>query len=269
MSATDGIASAEALEMPPHPSLLLGRIFDSPQSELERRGGLVNASYAGIDLADRESVDTAWRSITPFNRLSSMASALYLPVEAAWRRHGTDMESIARLEHRRWNAFHEAMGFRPMSRETLRTRFAAARRGGEAFWNRDGRAVAVDADDAEQCARYARFDGPDCMGCGWRHLCLVSWDRIDEVGDWYAALSPEVRPRDFKQDDRNVVALLDRFGDDWLDRILRDDDGHGTVIERLLSITPETAMRGFVERYRGDGTITPSEQQDQQGRTSV
>lgn len=229
----------------------------SDNSLSAHRGALVNASYAGIDLNDRSAVETAWDSITEFNRLSSMASALYLPIEAAWRRHGADMESIARLEHRRWNAFHEALGVRPMDRDTLRARFAAARRGGEAFWNRDGRAVPVDADDVEQCARYARFDGPDCMDCGWRHLCLVPWERLDEVGEWYAALSPDVRPRDFKQADRDVVSLLDRFGDDWLDRTLRDGYGEDgptpapTTIERLLAITPETAMSVFAARRRG------------------
>lgn len=74
------------------------------------------------------------------------------------------------------------MGIRPMDRDTLRECFETTRRG-KAFWNHAGRAMPVDADDTEQYARYARFNGLDCMDCGWRHLYLAPWDRLDEIGE--------------------------------------------------------------------------------------
>lgn len=219
--------------------------------ELANRAKLVNAFYCGIAPTDEAAIEHAWHGLDVFPRISSMASACYLPVEAARSRRGVGEEELARIEHRRWTAFHLAIGFNAMSRSTLEQRYSRAR-GGNACWRRHGRSVPVDMSDREQCGRYARCDGPDCMGCGWEHLCLVPWDRLDETSRWYAALDSKLSPRDFKQADRDVVRLVETFGDAWL---------QGEDVAALALIEPDDAMRAFVratwKRTCGYEEMTP------------
>ena len=235
-------------------------LFGDREQLLERAKG-INACYCGIDVDDRAAVDAAWESLDDFPRRSSEASALYLPVEAARARLGADTEEIAQLEHRRWNAFYEAEGFSPMDRATLEERFRTALDGkalrakGEADeTGEDSAPTAIDPDDLEACGRYARSDTPEYAPCGRRHLCLVGWDRLDEVNEWYAELDPRLRKRDFKQADRDVTRLIGLLGDSWLDETL---DRGGLTVEQLAAIPPEPVMRAFVEACdKSEGTVS-------------
>lgn len=83
------------------------------------------------------------------------------------KNNDTLVEVLAQTEHLRWNAFHVAMGWQPISIEEMRQRF-------------DGTST------RESTARL--------------HVCLVSWDKLDEIGEAYK--------EDFKKYDREIIEKI-------------------------------------------------------------
>jgi len=95
-------------------------------------------------------------------------------------------ETLAQTEHLRWNAFHAAMGYRPISIEEMRRRF-------EKNKNLD----------------FARRDAKARL-----QVCLVSWDELDEVSEAYRELerlAGKEPKRDFKNNDRGIVENIPMF----------------------------------------------------------
>lgn len=184
------------------------------RGEVDRCAKLVNGFYGGLDPTDTKGLDEAWAACSQFDRDSSRATAAFAPVEHAWyevlrAQHGEAVarEGLAQLEHLRWCAFLAAHGFRRMSCERLRERFDRAR-AGHAYWMRAGKRTPVDAQDAEQCAKYARCDSPNCADTRLEHICLVPWETLPQVDRAYEML-PGVRPRVFQDADRDVLRVLE------------------------------------------------------------
>ena len=80
------------------------------------------------------------------------------------------VEILAQTEHLRWNAFHVAMGWKPVSIEEMRQRF-----------NTTSTRVPT-----------ARL-----------HVCLVSWDKLDEISEAYK--------EDFKKYDQEIIENIPLF----------------------------------------------------------
>ena len=104
-------------------------------------------------------------------------------------------EVLAQTEKLRWNAFHTAMGYRPLSIEEMRRQF-------ETY---DGEP------NARKLLDFSRRDSSARL-----HACLVPWDELDKVSEAYKDLAHRVgdvkeQTRDFKMNDRKVVSNIPQF----------------------------------------------------------
>jgi hypothetical protein len=104
-------------------------------------------------------------------------------------------ETLSKTEHLRWNAFHAAMGFRPISIEEMWQRF-------ERY-------------DGERNTRahldFCRRDSKTRL-----QVCLVKWDELDEVTEAYRELARKAgnakeQGRDFKGNDRDIIENIPNF----------------------------------------------------------
>jgi len=88
------------------------------------------------------------------------------------------VETIARTEHLRWNAFHAAMGYAPMDLNEMRRRF-------ERYAGTDKRPLLCRKDTTAKL-----------------HLCLTPWEKLDEYYAAYREINPDYR--DFKMMDYDI-----------------------------------------------------------------
>jgi len=99
-------------------------------------------------------------------------------------------EILAQTEHLRWNAFHVAMGYRPISIEEMNKRFKEY----------TGTGNRID---------FARRDSKARL-----QVCIVHWDELDKVSEAYRELerlSGREPKRDFKENDRYIVKNVPKF----------------------------------------------------------
>jgi len=103
-------------------------------------------------------------------------------------------EKLAQTEHMRWNAFHAAMGYKPISPQDMRKRFDS-----------------YDEKDGKKRLNYTRRSTNDKL-----HACLVSWEELDEVSKVYRELAQKAGVeadfnKDFKDSDRDIVNNIPLF----------------------------------------------------------
>ena len=163
--------------------------------EADRGAVLLNAVYDSSDRSDWEK----WIACDSFSKMSSRASADFLPafvrasgssreeiLAGSWDPSPALLETLGRTEHLRWNAFHFAMGYRPMSREEFE----------------------ANAETWLQC----RQKGVPCPiritknSEARTHACLIPWEELDELSEREKAVTG--REVDYKQTDINNVLAL-------------------------------------------------------------
>lgn len=184
------------------------------QSYLENLAFAVDLSYSGLlpekdpmtmtvkELQDYFALD-AVRSArnrflqSEYNRRSSMAAALHIPVklhscgilpagqniptpETACGFRKTLLEDpslldrLAQNEHLRWNRFMRSEGFVQATWEDMLCFYPVLE----------------------------KKNNQDVLSK--RHLCLIEWDQLDEINDRYLSLDPPVR-KNFKESDYNLI----------------------------------------------------------------
>ena len=173
------------------------RLYSSGALDLQRLDAAamrLNLRYAGGGDAE-----AAWRRCGYVSRMSCRAAADFAPAFAAacgktpaevragdWPPAPGVLERLAETEHLRWCAFHAALGYRPMGKETWARRaeaWRAAAAGGQTPGFRIGH-------DRERR----------------RHACLVPWEALDELSARENAVTGGTT--DYKAMDRdNVLAL--------------------------------------------------------------
>ena len=107
----------------------------------------------------------------------------------------TLVEILAHTEKIRWNAFHAAMGYRPISIEEMQDRFDTYP--GEK--------------NSPGCLDFSRKDSNSRL-----HICLAPWDELDEISKAYRELACRAcvtkdEKRDFKDYDREIVKYIPQF----------------------------------------------------------
>ena len=155
---------------------------------MDRLAMVLNHAYC-----NGPSPEADWLTCDPFSRASCRASVDFYPafcrmmgaetpeaLARAWPPEGALLENMARTEHRRWCAFHLAMGYRPMTEATFMARAARFRNGEDIRPGKDTRAMT--------------------------HACLVPWEALDDLSDReYAATGRRV---DYKQMDVNNILAI-------------------------------------------------------------
>ena len=105
-----------------------------------------------------------------------------------WAPRGELLENLAKMEHLRWNAFHYAMGFCPMTEEEYEARVAEFLRKRSADPNTTYRI----ARDMERRI----------------HACMIPWESLDGYSDKENAVTGQ--NRDYAENDRqNICAMKD------------------------------------------------------------
>ena len=164
----------------------------------DRRAILLNASYDDSPRSDWEK----WIACDSFSKMSSRASADFMPAfirasgssreelcAGRWQPSDALLQNLGETEHMRWNAFHFAMGYSPMSREEFE-------------------------DNARTWAR-CREEGRPCSikiaknASARRHACLVPWEELDALSAREKALTG--RDVDYKQIDINNVLTMPKL----------------------------------------------------------
>ena len=155
---------------------------------MDRLAMVLNHTYC-----NGPSPEADWRTCDAFSRASCRASVDFYPAfcrilgaetpEALVRRwppKGALLENMARTEHRRWCAFHLAMGYRPMTEAELDRRAARIKTGEDIRLGKDTRAMT--------------------------HACLVPWEALDGLSDReFAATGRRV---DYKRMDVNNILAI-------------------------------------------------------------
>jgi hypothetical protein len=164
------------------------------REKTDRMAKAVNEVYKGHQ----------WHELDWFFQESNRAAADFIPAvlklaklnekEAIEKDALTDDSSLAEIlsqtEHLRWNAFHAAMGYSPITIEEMNRRYKKY----------SGNGNRLD---------YARRDTKACL-----HVCLVHWDELDKVSEAYRELERlegKEPKRDFKVDDRNIIINIPKF----------------------------------------------------------
>lgn len=162
------------------------------ESSVDRMAMALNHIY---NLDAGRTAEEDWALCDPFSRLSSRASADYIPAllsashktaewvrENDWKPEGELLQNLAKSEHRRWCAFHLANGFRPMTDEEFDARAAAWRE----------KAAAGDTSFRILKDMEHRVHG-----------CLVTWEELDALSAKENAVTGGTR--DYKQADVDNV----------------------------------------------------------------
>ena len=170
------------------------------RDETNRMAKAVHIVYGG---------DPQWQKLEWFFQESNRTTADFIPAmlglanlekdDAMQKETLTEdskvAEVLAQTEKLRWNAFHAAMGYRPISIDEMHQRFAT--------YSGD-RNTRIHLD-------FCRRDTKARL-----HVCLVSWDELDEVTMAYRELAQAVgdkkeQGRDFKDNDRYIVKSIPKF----------------------------------------------------------
>lgn len=150
----------------------------------------LNHTYCGSGNAKEN-----WAKCDYFSRMSSRASADFLPAmlhmsgvtPEKWCQDTDLLENLAKTEHKRWCAFHYAMGFSKMPNDV---------------WNK--RAEIFREELARTGSGRIRI-GKDLDRR--MHACLIDWEDLDELSARESQVTG--KPVDYKQMDRNNVLTLD------------------------------------------------------------
>jgi len=188
--------------------------------EIDNMAITVNGTYRGIDPKDKEAKKRSWHEISRFHQESSRASADFinsmlvlsnLSIEQAEKMNSLTVdenliEALGKTEHLRWNAFHVAMGYKQMSIEDMISRFNEPEQKNEK--------------NLKSRLEYARHDTK-----GKQHVCLATWDELDNVSNAYKTLAgvfcgddEDLKAkyktdleRDFKKSDKDIVVNIPRI----------------------------------------------------------
>lgn len=174
--------------------------------EADRDAIVLNAVYDHSDKTDWEK----WVACDTFSKMSSRASADYLPAflkasgrtreqaaEGDWDLFPDMLDSLGEAEHKRWMAFHFAMGYSPMTRKEWDINAENYRR-----MINEGKAANFRISKNQR---------------GRTHACLIPWEELDELSERENAVTGH--NVDYRQMDiDNVLALP---------RLLRDREGNG------------------------------------------
>ena len=163
---------------------------------LNEKAKVINHQY---HLGEGRTPEEDWRDCDHFSRLSCQASADFSDAilaaagtdEAAVLREGfapdeATVDALGEMEHLRWCAFHYAMGYEPMPRETWAAR---ARRYQAEVAERGNSALQIGKDAQNRL-----------------HACLIPYRDLDEL----SARENEITGghRDYKQLDRDIVSMI-------------------------------------------------------------
>ncbi|MDR1148445.1 MAG: hypothetical protein LBK66_07420 [Spirochaetaceae bacterium] len=170
------------------------------REETDRMARIVHEVYGG---------NPPWQELDWILQESNRASADFIPAmlrlaglsgETARKQQALTndpdlAETLAKTEHLRWNAFHAAMGFRPISIEEMRQRF-------EKYDGEKNTRAHLD---------FCRRDSKERL-----QVCLVIWDELDEITQVYRELARKVdnvdeMNRDFKKNDRSIIKSIPNF----------------------------------------------------------
>ncbi len=190
----NGVYYQERAGSPIQTTNIFTRAFLSAE-DADRGAILLNANYDTSDRTDWEK----WVSCDSFSKMSSRASADFSPafirasgstrevlLAGAWKPSDEMLRNLGETEHLRWNAFHFAMGYRPMSEKE----FSA---------------------NAEHWIR-CREEGVPCRvnivknTAARTHACLISWDNLDRLSARVSEITE--RTVDYRQLDINNVLIL-------------------------------------------------------------
>lgn len=163
--------------------------------ESDRNAILLNATYDSSDRSNWEK----WVACDSFGKMSSRASADFIPafirasgsrkedvLAGNWTLSDEMLQNLGETEHMRWNAFHYAMGYSPMSSEEFEANAAT--------WAR------------------CRAEGIPCSikiaknSSARTHACLIPWEDLDDLSARENAVTN--RGVDYKQMDINNVLTL-------------------------------------------------------------
>lgn len=165
-------------------------------TELDRMAMAINHIY---HLSEGHTPEEDWKACDYFSRLSCRASADFADAflkaagtsrEAAlkngWHPEGRILENLSIMEHMRWCAFHETMGYRRMP---------------DSIWN--SRASQFEKEKLETGSGRIRI-GKDTAAR--LHACLIPWDDLDALSEKENAVTG--RSLDYKEMDRNNVRII-------------------------------------------------------------
>jgi hypothetical protein len=170
------------------------------REEADRMAKVVHEVYGG---------NPPWQELDWILQESNRASADFIPAmlrlaglsaETAGKQQTLTnerelAENLAKTEHLRWNAFHAAMGFRPISIQEMRRRF-------EKYDGEKNTRAHLD---------FCRRDSKSRL-----QVCLVTWDALDAVTHAYRGLARKAdnekeQRRDFKDNDRYIIESIPKF----------------------------------------------------------
>ena len=174
--------------------------------ESDRDAIVLNAIYDGSEKSDWEK----WVACDTFSKMSSRASADFLPafLKAAnrtreqvlagdWDLSPALLDTLGETEHKRWNAFHFAMGYSTMTEEEFNANAEEY-----AQLRTDGKPINIRI-SKNQLSR--------------THACLIPWEALDDLSERENAVTG--RGVNYKQMDINNVLALPR--------LLRKEEGNG------------------------------------------
>ena len=165
------------------------------REENDRMAKAVHETYRKMGYGDK-----LWRELDWVLQESNRAVADFIPAmlkladidekDAIGKKELTEnstlAEILAQTEKLRWNAFHAAMGFRPISVKEMRRRF-----------------------DETQDLEFSRRCSKSKL-----QVTLVPWEKIDEVSKAYRELEKRAGrepKRDFKNNDRDIIKNIPEF----------------------------------------------------------
>jgi len=153
--------------------------------------------------------NTHWHELNWFTQESNRAAADFIPAmlklaklseeEAMNRKTLTNDDNfkkiLAQTEHLRWNAFHAAMGYRPISVKEMIQRFD------KYTGERDTK------DHLTFCRRDEKYR---------LHVCLVPWEELEKINEAYHKLACRTnvlkeQNRDFMENDLNIIVNIPKF----------------------------------------------------------
>ena len=170
--------------------------------EADRDAIVLNAVYDHSDKSDWEK----WVACDTFSKMSSRASADYFPaflkasgrtreqvIGGDWDLFPSMLDSLGEAEHKRWMAFHFAMGYCPMTRKEWDINAETYRRMID-----EGKATGFRISKNQR---------------GRTHACLIPWEELDELSERENAVTGH--NVDYKQMDIDNVLALPKLLRDW------------------------------------------------------
>jgi len=150
-----------------------------------------------------------WHELDWFTQESNRAAADFIPAmlmlahiteedamnTGTLTKDQTLAEILAQTEKLRWNAFHAVMGYHSISIKEMQRRF-------EIY------------DGERNFRKHLDFSRRDSKAR--LHVCLASWDELDEISEAYRELArragdPKEEKRNFKDNDRDIVGSIPQF----------------------------------------------------------